>query len=106
MSTKWCSGDEVAVYNSLFTQLDAETRGTIMKMFGLKRAREIVMMPMQQQDGSTDCGLFAIATMTSLALDEDPSGITHKQVELRHHLLKCISEGKLTYFPRELKDFH
>ena len=60
------------------------------------------MMPMQQQDGSTDCD-FAIAKMTSLALDEDPSGITYKQVELRHHLLKCISEGKLTYFPTELK---
>ena len=103
VSTKWCNGDEVAVYDSLFTRLDAETRATIMKMFGLKRARVIVMMPMQQQDGSTDCGVFAIATMTSLALDEDPSGITYKQVELRHHLLKCISEGKLTYFPRELK---
>ena len=106
MSTKWCSGDEVAVYDSLFTRLDAETRGIIMKMFGLKRARKIVMMPMQQQDGLTDCGLFAIASMTSLAPDEDPSGITYKQVELRHHLLKCISEGKLTYFPIELKDFH
>ena len=75
MSTKWCNGDEVAVYNSLFTRLDTETRATIMKMFGLKRAREIVMMPMQQQDGSTDCD-FAIAKMTSLALDEDPSGVT------------------------------
>lgn len=103
MSTKWCNGDQVAVYDSLFTWLDAEIRATITKIFGLKKAREIVMMPMQQQNGSTDCGVFAIATMTSLAHDEDPSGIIYKQVELRHHLLKCISQGKLTYFPRERK---
>ena len=103
MSTKWCSGDEVAVYNSLFTHLDAETRATIMKMFGLKRTRKIVMMPMQKQDGLTDRGVFAITMMTLLALDEDPNGITYKQVELRHHLLKCISEGNLPTFQENLK---
>lgn len=71
MLTKWCNGDQVTVYDYLFTWLDAETKATIMKIFGLKKAREIVMMPMQQQDRSTDCSVFAVATMTSLAHDEN-----------------------------------
>jgi len=41
MSTKWCKGDQVAVYNLLFTRLDAENRTTIMKMFGLKKALDV-----------------------------------------------------------------
>lgn len=32
VSTKWCRGDQVAVYDFVFTKLDAGTRMTIMKM--------------------------------------------------------------------------
>ena len=35
-STKWCKDNQVAVYDSVFVRLDAETRTTIMKMFRLK----------------------------------------------------------------------
>ena len=61
--------------------LDAETRTTIMKMFGLKKTCDIIMMSMQQQTGFTDCGVFAIAVMISLAHDEDPS------------IIKCREKG-------------
>ena len=73
VSTKWCQGDHVAVYDSVFVRLDAETRTTIMKMFRLKKTKDIIMMPMHKQYGSTDCGVFAIAVLTSLAHEEDPS---------------------------------
>ena len=43
------------------------------------------MMSMQQQTGSTDCGAFAIAVMTSLTHDEDPSKINYIQEEMRKH---------------------
>jgi len=82
-----CKGDQVAVYDSLFTWLYAETRTTITKV------RDIIMMSMQQQKGSTDSGAFAIVVMTSIAHDEDPSEIK------RQHLLECITEGDLTCFP-------
>ena len=36
----------------------------------------IVMVPMQQQSGGTDCGVFVIAVMTSLVFDDNPSEIT------------------------------
>ena len=48
-STKWCKDNQVAVYDSVFVRLDAETRTTIMKMFRLKKTKDIIMMPMQKK---------------------------------------------------------
>ena len=100
-STKWCKNNEVAVYDSVFKRLDVETRTTIMRMFGLKKSSEIIMMPMQEQNGSKDCGVFSIAFMTSLACEEDPSEIRYKQSDLRLHLLTCFEKGELLCFPKE-----
>ena len=101
VSTKWCQGDHVAVYDSVFVRLDAETRTTIKKMFRLKKTKDIIMMPMQKQYGSTDCGVFAIAVLTSLAHEEDPSKFKYNQTELRQHLLDCIINGRLVCFPKQ-----
>ena len=62
----------MAIHDSAFIRLDAETRTTIMKMFRIKKTEDMIVIPMQKQHGSTDCGVFAIAVMTSLA-HEDPS---------------------------------
>ena len=101
VSTKWCKGDHVAVYDSVFVRLDAETRTTIMKMFQLKKTKDIIMMPMQKQYGSTDCGVFAMAVLASLAHEEDPSRFKYNQMELRQHLLDCITNRKLMCFPKQ-----
>lgn len=99
VSTKWCKSNQVIVYDSVFKKLDAESRSTIMHMFGLKNSSDIVMVPMQQQSGGTDCGVFAIAVTTSLVFDEDPSEVTYQQASLRSHLVMCFASGKLTSFP-------
>ena len=78
------------MYDSLFKRLDVETRNTIMKMFGLKKSNEIIMIPMQEQEGSKDCGPFSIAVMTSLAYEDDPSEIRYKQLDLRQHLIATL----------------
>ena len=61
------------------------------------------MMPMQKQHGSTDCGIFAIAVITSLVQEEDPSRFKYKykQMELKQHLLNCITKGELVCFPKQ-----
>ena len=87
------------MYDSVFTKLGEESRSTILRMFGLKSSSNIVMVPMQQQSGGTDCGVFAIAVMTSLVFNDDPSEITYQQASLRSHLVKCFSSGELTTFP-------
>jgi len=55
------------------------------------------MVPMQLQSGGTDCGVFAIAVMASLALDDDPSELTYQQASLRSHLIKCFVSGQLFF---------
>jgi len=38
VSTKWCKSNQVIIYDSAFTKLDAENRSTILHVFCLKKA--------------------------------------------------------------------
>ena len=40
--------------------------------------------------------LFAVANATTLALGLDPAGITNKQSDLHHHLVKFLENEKFT----------
>ena len=60
----------------------------------------IVMKKFKRQDGSANCGLFAIAMMTLLAHKEDPSAVTYDQSKMRQHLLECFSTKLVTPFPK------
>ena len=59
----------------------------------------IVMKKLQRQDGSANCGLFAIDVMTLLA-HKDPSAVTYDQNKMRRHLLECFSTKLVTPFPK------
>ena len=89
-STKWCKPGDINIYDTLFSKLDAEGRAIVKQMFGLKQMKCINMVKVQKQQGTKDCGLFAIAMMTSLAHDEDLSDITYDQSKFRSHLIKCF----------------
>ena len=78
----------VNIYDTLFARLDAETQAIIKRMFTLKSVGSLNMVDMQCQKGASDCGLFAIAVMTSLLFGEDPAKVTYK---LRKHL-KSVSQ--------------
>ena len=53
----------------------------------------------QQQTNFVDCGLFAIAFATSLAYGEDPRKMYYDENLLRPHLVKCLTENKMSPFP-------
>ena len=89
------------MYDTLFDKLDFETKSVVKKMFGLKTAGNINMVPVQKQQGSKDCGVFAIAKMVSLAFDENPSCVTYRQNHLRTHLLDCFTNTRFTPFPKD-----
>ena len=60
------------------------------------------MQRVQQQQGGTDCGLFAIAYALSLASGEDPTRIKFKQEEMRQqHLIDCLQADTMVPFPVE-----
>ena len=65
-------------------------------MFGVKADVQVGEGP--KQDGTADCGLFAIATCVSLA----SSGILPKkfdQSKMREHLVECFENLNLIPFP-------
>ena len=52
-----------------------------------------------------DCGLFAIATATSLCFGIPPSTVLWDQKKIREHLRRCFENGKMSPFPgRDLPD--
>ncbi len=53
----------------------------------------------QQQVGTYDCGIFAIAFALHAALGQKISSIEFNQSAMRTHLMKCFSKKKLMPFP-------
>ena len=100
VSTKWCKAGQLNVYDTAFDKLDSQSRRLVKTMFSLKSADSICMVPVQKQQGGSDCGAFALATMTSIAFNENPSEINYRQDKLREHLLECFVGQKMTPFPR------
>ena len=53
----------------------------------------------QQQSGGDDCGLFSIATATSLCHGIPPSAVMWDERVMRLHLEACFTKGIVTPFP-------
>ena len=54
-----------------------------------------------RQNGSVDCGLFAITYATDLTIGNDPVEIIYDQCEIRNHLLDCLQSNKIQPCPRK-----
>ena len=85
----------------MYNKLDFEIKSTVKKMFGLKRADDINMIPDKKHEGPKDHDVFAIAIMTSLAFNEDPSCVTCGQSHLRSHLVDYFINTRFTPFPKD-----
>ena len=85
------------MYDSVFTTIAKETKAVISNLYGPEVLPSLVSI--SKQKGNTDCGLFAVAITTTLALGLDPAGITYQQNSLHHHLVKCLETGNVTMFP-------
>ncbi|CAF2718166.1 unnamed protein product [Rotaria sp. Silwood2] len=53
----------------------------------------------QQQVGGNDCGLFALAFVTSLCYGDIPSVLFYDQKSLRSHYVNCIENNEIQPFP-------
>ena len=96
ISSVGCKAGEVAVYDSLYSDLDEVTRHNLQRVFGLSNVT--VHFPnVQKQEGVVDCGLFAIAFATSLAFGQDK--FKFLQEKLRSHLADCFEHKYMVTFP-------
>ena len=87
---------KVAVYDSLYSTIDEATEKTLKQIFGAKVKIEVADGP--KQDGTTDCGLFAIATCVAIASDVTLPN-KFDQSAMRKHLVECFEKLSLEPFP-------
>lgn len=59
----------------------------------------IEVMNISKQSGAVDCGLHAIAVLTSLAFDQDPTTVVYYQKAMRPHLNTCFDANRIVPFP-------
>ena len=55
----------------------------------------------QRQEGSVDCGLFALANLVEVLHGGDPRRARFYQKDMRMHLFRCISEQRWEPFPKQ-----
>ena len=80
------------LFDSLYKSIDVTAMALIPAIFG-KEITTVCQEGSQQQQGSSECGVFAIATCTALAHGVTPA---FKQETMRRHLHDCFSSGVLT----------
>ena len=71
VSTIGCQANEVFIYDSLYSDVDSETKEKITTALSCSTIN-IVIQPVQKQEGIKDCGCFALAFATHLAFDNTP----------------------------------
>ena len=64
---------------------------------------EVVVPRIQKHTGITDCGIFAAAVATAIAVGDDPVYLTWNQKEIREHYLRCIETETVTPFPSKTR---
>lgn len=55
----------------------------------------------QKQEGTSDCGVFAIAFLVDVLLGGNPDTTRLCQALMREHLYKCLSNQKWEAFPTQ-----
>ena len=99
-----CKENAIKVYDSLFLELcEKEQEKFYLSLAALLNTTHpdmIVEYPaMQKQQGTADCGLFAIAVAFSLLSGNDPSQQHYDQEIMRTHLALCFQMGDVATFP-------
>jgi len=74
---------KVVVYDSLYNSIDKETLAILKQILGVKVS--VQLGNGLKQDGTANCGLFAIATCVPLVTVNQPKNFI--QQSMRNHLL-------------------
>ena len=95
---------QVKIYDSIYNSMDSETTAVVMNHFQVPpHPLHVDIVKMQKQEGTHDCGLFAIAVATSEAFNScnNPQGSLRifEQDCMRAHLIHCFEKGELSMFP-------
>jgi len=101
MSTVNCAEGEVELYDSLQLTSTPTLEVQIIIAKYLRSHTKVIkikVINVPTQTGSTNCGLHAIAMMTSIAHADDPAMLVYNQQEIRIHLMQCFEKGVMENF--------
>ena len=104
VSTIGCTKGEILIYDSLPPAMTPKLRNQIACL--LCTSESVInakYIDVQMQDGSADCGLFAVAFAATLASGGQPGGSSYCQANMRPHLANCLEKNALTPFPVKRK---
>ena len=87
------------MYDSLFNSVINEDIEEQCKHLIGDDFQTLPVVPVQQQNNGSDCGVFSIAYATSLVFKEATEGIQYNITKMRSHLSRCLKAGKLETFP-------
>ncbi len=102
ISTVNCKPGEVIYMDSLFTgKITQDIQRQICSIVRHEQETlSVKVIPVQQQKGSVDCGLFAMAFIQYILLNKEyPSAVTFDQFVMRHHVLRALAANYLEPFP-------
>ena len=89
------------IYDSLLTDVDDETQKATRKVFNESRI-SFLLPKVQRQEGTHDCGLFAIAFAAKLCFSHNPvavSSMEYTQYAMHGHLINCLESAYFIDFP-------
>ena len=96
-------GGVVNLYDSLNTKPSTELVQQITSLYSPDPSVTPTIIQRQiqsMQEGSLDCGLFAIAYATELAYANDPTQFSFDQASFQPHMFSCLEKRKITPFPK------
>ena len=90
----------VCLYDSLYSSIPMSTADQIINQVHPGDQKiSIKSMNMQKQNGTSDCGLFAISVATAICYKLDPTVVRWAQGEMREHLVRSLEAERITPFP-------
>ena len=102
VTTSYHNG-EVRLYDSKFSgQLTASLEEQIVRIYKPAVQNDSLMLtaiPVQQQSGGVDCGLYSTAFAYHAAMGHDLGKLAFEKGRMRQHLLHCLEKQLLTPFP-------
>ncbi|KAL5503163.1 hypothetical protein EMCRGX_G010071 [Ephydatia muelleri] len=92
--------NQVSLYDSAYTSVSTDTFQVVARLVQCAEPSfKIEVMNISKQNGAVDCGLYAIAVLTSLAFGQDPTTLVYDQEAMRPHLITSFETKKIVPFP-------
>ena len=102
ISTIDCSTNTVRVYNSLKERVSKSLLKQVSLLLDTDcKNVKLIVENTQIQKGGSDCGIFAIASATTLCYGMSPIKCQWDQSLMRNHLKICFEKEKISPFPEK-----